>query len=274
MVKSTAKPRLRGGKAGPAVAHSRRLRSAAQRPPSPTPRLPKKTRAAGYRNTTKALLRSYPTLPTGPSGRRRDDARANAANQQPSTSAVGPEPSADVPGSASASVPARDPADDAEMDWEAAAEQSEDEADDDAAEIFSGDSRATSVSLWQAAEEQCHDAAAAALPLPATLWLTVFSWAHPMDLARLRQTCKHFARYLQNELTWRRSMELHLPRFPRPVFGLKEAEMLGLAFGRGCMHCDHSEREAAICWSFRRRLCTDCIVAISLKVARALLASQ
>lgn len=97
-----------------------------------------------------------------------------------------------------------------------------------------------------------------ALTLPENVWVGIFSRLPPQKLAQLRRTCRAFQNYLFNQSIWRASRKQWMPEMPKPVFNLKEWEMLALAKGDGCMICGHTTYTRAIYWAFRVRCCTQC----------------
>ncbi|KAF8426250.1 hypothetical protein EV426DRAFT_20841 [Tirmania nivea] len=97
-----------------------------------------------------------------------------------------------------------------------------------------------------------------ALTLPENVWASIFSGLPPQKLAQLRRTCRAFQNYLLNQSIWRASRKQWMPEMPKPVFKLKEWEMLALARGDGCMICGHKTYTIAIYWAFRVRCCTQC----------------
>ena len=97
-----------------------------------------------------------------------------------------------------------------------------------------------------------------ALTLPESIWTEIFSQLPPQKLAQLQRTCRLFQKYLLNESIWRASRKQWIPEMPKPVFNLKEWEMLALAKGDGCMICGNKTYTRAIYWAFRVRCCTQC----------------
>jgi hypothetical protein len=198
-----------------------------------------------YRETTQALLRTFPELPTGPSGRRRTaltPALSDAHSSEPAVPAV--------------SVAEEDTADYHYPD--------NDGSEEDAGSEFSHYSAAsrTDDEMQDVSLEQPGHLRA----LPAKVWSKALSLVSPFDLARLRRTSKFFDELLQQESIWRGSRSNHLPGFPTPVLGLSEVEMLRLLFSYRCMLCN-SGRAIKTYWPFRIRCCWDCLVANSTKVS-------
>ncbi|KAF8467792.1 hypothetical protein BDZ91DRAFT_723073 [Kalaharituber pfeilii] len=99
---------------------------------------------------------------------------------------------------------------------------------------------------------------AKALTLPESIWAEIFSQLPPQKLAQLRRTCRLFQKFLLNQSIWRASRKQWMPEMPKPVFSLKEWEMLALAKGDGCMICGNRTHTHAIYWAFRVRCCTQC----------------
>ncbi|KAI5808182.1 hypothetical protein DFH27DRAFT_607891 [Peziza echinospora] len=97
-----------------------------------------------------------------------------------------------------------------------------------------------------------------ALTLPKSIWVEIFSQLPPNKLAQLRQTCKQFSKILSEQSIWRASRNTWLPDMPKPVFNLKEWQMLSLAKGEGCMICGSEMHIRAVYWAFRTRCCTQC----------------
>lgn len=97
-----------------------------------------------------------------------------------------------------------------------------------------------------------------ALTLPENIWIDIFSRLPPQKLAQLRRTCRLFQKYLLNQSIWRASRKQWMPDMPKPVFNLKEWEMLALTRGDGCMICGNKTYTRAIYWAFRVRCCTQC----------------
>lgn len=97
-----------------------------------------------------------------------------------------------------------------------------------------------------------------ALALPETIWADIFSRLPPQQLAQLTRTCRLFKKYLLNQSIWRASRKQWMPEMPKPVFKLKEWEMLALVKGDGCMICRNKIHTRSIYWAFRVRCCTQC----------------
>lgn len=97
-----------------------------------------------------------------------------------------------------------------------------------------------------------------ALTLPENVWAGIFVRLPPQKLAQLRRTCRAFQNYLLNQSIWRASRKQWMTEMPKPVFNLKEWEMLALVRGDGCMICGHKTYTRAIYWAFRVRCCTQC----------------
>lgn len=107
-----------------------------------------------------------------------------------------------------------------------------------------------------------------ALTLPSGIWEDVFAYLSPEKLAQLRGTCRLFRRYLLNESIWRASRKQFMPEMPKPVFMLKEWEMLALVKGSSCMICGDKAYPRAIYWAFRVRCCNQCFSQNVTKVRR------
>lgn len=97
-----------------------------------------------------------------------------------------------------------------------------------------------------------------ALTLPSDIWEDIFSRLPPEKLAQLRGTCRLFRRYLLNESIWKASRKQFMPEMPKPVFRLKEWEMIALVKGSSCMICGNNAYPRAIYWAFRVRCCNQC----------------
>lgn len=107
-----------------------------------------------------------------------------------------------------------------------------------------------------------------ALTLPSDIWEDIFARIPPKKLAHLRGTCRLFRRYLLNESIWRASRKQFMPEMPKPVFKLKEWEMLALVKGSSCMICGNKAYPRAIYWAFRVRCCDQCFSGSVTKVRR------
>lgn len=101
--------------------------------------------------------------------------------------------------------------------------------------------------------------------VPSEVWLKIFSFSQPAFLARARRISKDFRILLDDEKVWRCARVYHFPRYPDPVFGLKEWEMWGLYLGTGCMIC-HAPKTKNRYWRFRIRCCVNCLEKVTIKV--------
>lgn len=106
-----------------------------------------------------------------------------------------------------------------------------------------------------------------ALLLPDKFWVDIFSQLHPHTLGQVRRTCQLFYKHLQNEVIWKTSRKRFMPEMPKPVFNLKEWEMLALAKGEGCMLCNAKLPTRSVYWAFRIRCCSQCLQKNTTKVS-------
>lgn len=93
--------------------------------------------------------------------------------------------------------------------------------------------------------------------IPFEIWLEIFSYCPPSQLARLRRVNSSFKAFIDDEKLWAKSRRNTFPSHPEPMFGFRESCMWNLWKGSGCMICG-VPRFKKCYWTWGVRLCTNC----------------
>ncbi|KAI5816622.1 hypothetical protein BZA77DRAFT_58241 [Pyronema omphalodes] len=197
-----------------------------------------------YRKTTRELLKTFPDLPTGPSGHRRSSSDELSGTTKPDSELSRAQGAAMITEPISKEV---------EMDQIMDHDRKGEASDNDQAFLFSENS-----CVIDDEEHEMDDESPQLGKLPTNIWVKIFSMLHPMELARLRGSSKLFYGMLEKDSIWRASIKTHLPLLPKPILNISEPEMLNLLLGIRCMLCE-TTKGVRTYWPFRVRSCQECL---------------
>lgn len=93
--------------------------------------------------------------------------------------------------------------------------------------------------------------------VPYEIWLDIFAYCTPAQLAQLRRVNSSFKKFIDDEKVWAKSRVNTFPQFPEPLYGYPENYMWNLWKGIGCMICG-TARVKKVYWTWAVRLCLDC----------------
>lgn len=93
--------------------------------------------------------------------------------------------------------------------------------------------------------------------IPFEIWLEIFSYCPPSQLAKLRRVNKSFRAFIDDEKLWAKSRQNTFPNYPEPMYGFPENYMWNLWKGSGCVICG-AARFKKCYWTWGVRLCTAC----------------
>lgn len=93
--------------------------------------------------------------------------------------------------------------------------------------------------------------------IPFEIWLEIFSYCPPSQLARLRRVNSSFKAFIDDEKLWAKSRRNTFPSHPEPMVGFRENCMWNLWKGSGCEICG-VPRFKKCYWTWGIRLCTKC----------------
>lgn len=93
--------------------------------------------------------------------------------------------------------------------------------------------------------------------IPFEIWLEIFSYCPPSQLARLRRVNSSFKAFIDDEKLWAKSRRNTFPSHPEPMYGFRESCMWNLWKGSGCGICG-APRFKKCYWTWGIRLCTSC----------------
>lgn len=93
--------------------------------------------------------------------------------------------------------------------------------------------------------------------IPFEIWLEIFSYCAPSQLAKLRRVNSSFKAFIDDEKIWAKSRRNTFPNYPEPMYGFPENYMWNLWKGSGCEICG-APRFKKCYWTWGIRLCTTC----------------
>ncbi|KAI5841768.1 hypothetical protein DFP73DRAFT_554635 [Morchella snyderi] len=93
--------------------------------------------------------------------------------------------------------------------------------------------------------------------IPFEIWLEIFSYCSPAQLAKLRRLNSSFKGFIDDEKIWAKSRRNTFPNYPEPIYGYPENYMWNLLKGSGCVICG-APRFKKCYWTWGIRLCTAC----------------
>lgn len=93
--------------------------------------------------------------------------------------------------------------------------------------------------------------------IPFEIWLEIFSYCAPAQLAKLRRLNSSFKAFIDDEKIWAKSRRNTFPNYPEPMYGYPENYMWNLWKGSGCVICG-APRFKKCYWTWGIRLCTVC----------------